>query len=206
MSAEPALASVGMTRSWEAFDRFRQGLEFWQRYAVQSGEQDPDALTQAIRGFRAATGVDPAFALAHYRLGLALQKDGQPIAAAEALRTSLNTNPGYPAGARRARVRPVRAREPVPGDVDRPGRAMAVPALQPARDAASASAASAHDQAGAMPGSGAETRRGADPTRCSTKPGASGSPWSAPTRTPRRSIGRRRGPVCAGTRSSAVPP
>ena len=62
MSAEPALASVGMTRSWEAFDRFRQGLEFWQRYAVQSGEQDPDALTQAIRGFRAAIGVDPTFA------------------------------------------------------------------------------------------------------------------------------------------------
>ena len=95
MSAEPALASVGMTRSWDAFDRFRQGLEYWQRYAVQSGEQDPDALTQAIRSFRAAAGVDPAFALAHYRLGLALQKDGQPIAAAEALGTSLNNNPGF---------------------------------------------------------------------------------------------------------------
>ena len=95
MSAEPALASVGMTRSWEAFEKFRVGLEFWQRYAVQSGEQDPDALTQAIRGFRAAIGVDPAFALAHYRLGLALQKDRQPLAAAESLRNSLKANPGF---------------------------------------------------------------------------------------------------------------
>jgi tetratricopeptide (TPR) repeat protein len=95
MSAEPNLASMGMTRSWDAFDRFREGLEHWQRYAIQSGEQDPDALTQAIRSFRAAVGVDPAFGLAHYRLGLALQKDGQPIAAAEALRTSLNKNPGF---------------------------------------------------------------------------------------------------------------
>ena len=95
MSAEPALASVGMTRSWEAFDEFRRGLDDWQRYAVQSGEQDPDALTQAIRRFRAAVGVDPGFGLAHYRLGLALQKDGQPFAAAEALRTSLKANPGF---------------------------------------------------------------------------------------------------------------
>src|SRR6185295_6315921 len=60
-----------------------------------SGEQDPDALTQAIRTFRAAIGVDPNFALAHYRLGLALQKDRQPLAAAEALRNSLKANPGF---------------------------------------------------------------------------------------------------------------
>ena len=38
MSAEPALASMSMTRSWEAFDKFRTGLDFWQCYAVQSGE------------------------------------------------------------------------------------------------------------------------------------------------------------------------
>src|SRR4029079_11613421 len=75
MSAEPALTSVSMTRSWEAFERFRTGLEFWQRYAVQSGEQDPDALTKAIRGFRAAVGVDPNFALAHYRLRPAAPKE-----------------------------------------------------------------------------------------------------------------------------------
>ena len=95
MSAEPALASLGMTRSWEAFIDFREGLLFWQRYAVQSEEQDPDALTKAIQHFRAAIGVDPTFALAQYRLGLAHQKDGQPIAAAEALRTSLKANPGF---------------------------------------------------------------------------------------------------------------
>jgi tetratricopeptide (TPR) repeat protein len=95
MSVEPALASVSMTRSWEAFEKFRAGLEAWQTFAVRSGEQDPDALTAAIRGFRAAIAVDPTFALAHYRLGLALEKDRQSLAAAEALRNSLKANPGF---------------------------------------------------------------------------------------------------------------
>jgi tetratricopeptide (TPR) repeat protein len=150
MSAEPGLASVGMTRSWAAFDRFREGLEFWQRYAVQSGEQDPDALTQAIRSFRAAVGVDPAFALAHYRLGLALQKDGQPIAAAEALRTSLKTNPGFvPARVALASVlygRESRALAMSLGPAERWRRGM-----QPARDATSAGAQPDDDQTGATP-------------------------------------------------------
>jgi tetratricopeptide (TPR) repeat protein len=141
MSAEPSLASVGMTRSWGAFDRFREGLEYWQRYAIQSGEQDPDALTQAIRSFRAAVGVDPAFALAHYRLGLALQKDGQPIAAAEALRTSLNRNPGFlPARVALATVlysRESRALARSLGPAERWGRGM-----QPARNTRSAGAPS----------------------------------------------------------------
>jgi tetratricopeptide (TPR) repeat protein len=159
MSAEPSLASVGMTRSWGAFDRFREGLESWQRYAVQSGEQDPDALTQAIRSFRAAVGVDPAFALAHYRLGLALQKDGQPIAAAEALRTSLNKNPGFlPARVALATVlysRESRALARSLGPAERSRRG-----LQPARDTRSAGAPSA-DRAGA--GSAAEVERPGEP-------------------------------------------
>ena len=91
------------------------------KYAVQSGEQDPDALTKAIRGFRAAIGVDPAFALAHYRLGLALQKDRQPIAAAEALRTSLKANPGFVP----ARVALASVLYGSTDDVDRAGRAVA---------------------------------------------------------------------------------
>ena len=154
MSAEPSLASVGMTRSWAAFERFREGLEYWQRYAIQSGEQDPDALTQAIRSFRAAVGVDPAFALAHYRLGLALQKDGQPIAAAEALRTSLNKNPGFlPARVALASVlysRESRALARSLGPAERWRRGM-----RPARDTRSAGAPST-DRAGAGPAAGPE--------------------------------------------------
>jgi tetratricopeptide (TPR) repeat protein len=154
MSAEPSLASVGMTRSWGAFDRFREGLEYWQRYAIQSGEQDPDALTQAIRSFRAAVGVDPAFALAHYRLGLALQKDGQPIAAAEALRTSLKVNPGFlPARVALASVlysRESRSLARSLGPAERWRRGM-----QPARDTGSAAVPST-DPAGAGPATESE--------------------------------------------------
>ena len=93
--------------------------------------------------------MDPAFALAHYRLGLALQKDGQPIAAAEALRTSLNKNPGFlPARVALASVlysRESRALARSLGPAERWRRGM-----QPARDTRSAGAPSA-DRAGAGP-------------------------------------------------------
>ena len=95
MSAEPALAAFGMTRSWDAFDEFKRGLESWQEFTLHRGQGDPRALSGAIRHFRAATAIDPAFALAHYRLGVALNNDGQPLAAAEALRASLKANPGF---------------------------------------------------------------------------------------------------------------
>ena len=84
-----------MTRSWDAFEEFRGGLESWQEFTLHRGLGDPDALSGAIRHFRAATAIDPAFALAHYRLGVALHNDGQPLAAAEALRASLKANPGF---------------------------------------------------------------------------------------------------------------
>lgn len=95
MSAEPALAKFGMTHSWDAFSHFKQGLDSWQEFSVHRGQGDPDTLSEAIQHFRAAIGVDPEFALAHYRLGVALQNDGQPLAAAEALRASLKANPGF---------------------------------------------------------------------------------------------------------------
>jgi tetratricopeptide (TPR) repeat protein len=95
MSAEPALAKFGMTRSWDAFSRFKRGLDSWQEFSLYRGQGDPDTLTAAIWHFRAATTVDPEFALAHYRLGVALQNDGQPLAAAESLRASLKANPGF---------------------------------------------------------------------------------------------------------------
>jgi tetratricopeptide (TPR) repeat protein len=95
MSAEPALAKFGMTRSWDAFSRFKRGLDSWQEFSLHRGQGDPDTLSTAIRHFRTASGVDPDFALAHYRLGVALHNDGQPLAAAESLRASLKANPGF---------------------------------------------------------------------------------------------------------------
>jgi tetratricopeptide (TPR) repeat protein len=95
MSAEPALAKFGMTRSWDAFSRFKRGLDSWQEFSLHRGQGDPDTLSAAIRHFRAASGIDPEFALAHYRLGVALHNDGQPLAAAESLRASLKANPGF---------------------------------------------------------------------------------------------------------------
>jgi tetratricopeptide (TPR) repeat protein len=95
MSTEPSLAKFGMTRSWDAFMHFKRGLESWQEFSLQRGQADPDGLSAAIRHFRIAVGVDPDFALAHYRLGMALHQDGQPLAAAEALRASLKANPGF---------------------------------------------------------------------------------------------------------------
>ena len=54
------------------------------RFALHRGLGDPDALSEAIQRFRKATAIDPGFALAHYRLGVALSNDGQPLAGAEA--------------------------------------------------------------------------------------------------------------------------
>lgn len=94
MSSSAQLASAGMTRSWPAFQAFTSGLQAWQAY--QAG--DYDELTKAIQYFRQATLLDPAFALAHYRLGLALQSDRQPVAAAEAFRASIAVDTDFTAG------------------------------------------------------------------------------------------------------------
>jgi tetratricopeptide (TPR) repeat protein len=80
-----------MTRSWPAFKVFQQGLASWERY--QAG--DLDALTTAIQQYRAAIQRDPLFALAYYRLGLALQQDGQPGAAAKAFRSAVQIDPHF---------------------------------------------------------------------------------------------------------------
>ena len=113
-----------MTRSWEAFDRFRIGLDFWQRYAVQSGEQDPDALTKAIPGLprrhrgrsQLRSGALTARARAsegppapRRRRGAPEQPEGEP-----------RIRPG----ASRARVRALRHRKPGRGQVARPVRAL----------------------------------------------------------------------------------
>jgi tetratricopeptide (TPR) repeat protein len=79
-----------LTKSWIAFSPFKMGLTEWKKFET---DQDYRALSCAIVHFRAATQADPGFAFAHYRLGLALQKDGQPGAAVKAFRASLKADP-----------------------------------------------------------------------------------------------------------------
>ncbi len=84
-----AMRMAGLTHSWKAYKEFRKGLDHWQ--AFETGQRVED-LAAAIADFREATRSHPSFALAFYRLGLALQRDGQPTAAEEALRASLRIN------------------------------------------------------------------------------------------------------------------
>jgi tetratricopeptide (TPR) repeat protein len=100
MSTDPHLSPLGMTTSWEAFQSFSIGLAAWGQFAARQ-DADPltwDSLTKAIANLREATKRDPAFALAHYRLGVALQKDGQPMAAAQAFEAALRVDPHFVAG------------------------------------------------------------------------------------------------------------
>lgn len=91
-STDPALIDTGITHSWKAFQPFEKGLSSWQKF---NDEQDYSALSDAIDNFRDAIRIDPKFALAYYRLGLALQQDGQPATAVDVLRKSLEVNPNF---------------------------------------------------------------------------------------------------------------
>jgi tetratricopeptide (TPR) repeat protein len=90
LSSEESLQNYGLTRDWEAFRSFRSGVENIQSY---QSKHDYDALTAAIQDFRRATLEDPNFALAYYRLGLALQQNRQPWQAEDALRIGLALSP-----------------------------------------------------------------------------------------------------------------
>ncbi len=94
VSTDPNVIALGMTKSWAAFQPFEAGLRAMEKF--ESGEFD--SLTKAIQWFQRATITDPKFALAFYRLGVALEYDGQPAAASEAFRASLNANPNFVAG------------------------------------------------------------------------------------------------------------
>jgi tetratricopeptide (TPR) repeat protein len=83
--------AAGLTRSADAFDEFRQGIAAWRQYQ----QEDWDALPTAIAHFRAAVAKDPEFSLAHYRLGVALEEDARPSAAAEAFTASIAANPTF---------------------------------------------------------------------------------------------------------------
>lgn len=93
ISTLPAMRRTGMTQSWQAALPFTEGLGAWHRY--ETGREDYDGLTEAIGHLQEAIRIDPDFALAHYRLGLALQADGQSFAATESFRRSLQANPDF---------------------------------------------------------------------------------------------------------------
>jgi tetratricopeptide (TPR) repeat protein len=90
-NSDPALIPR-MTNSWEAFDDFETGYTEWTKFHAQ-GYQAAHSLDNALKGFQDATQEDPQYAFAFYWLGVVLQDEGQPAAAAAALRKSLTLNP-----------------------------------------------------------------------------------------------------------------
>ena len=92
ISNDPRLKETGITRSPKAFEFFHQGVERWESFLRTS---DYASLGEAIGWFREATREDPSFTLAHYRLGMALQKDGQTDQATQAFRASITINPQF---------------------------------------------------------------------------------------------------------------
>jgi tetratricopeptide (TPR) repeat protein len=94
--SRPALANAGMTRSWQAFRFFREGLKSWRHYEVTPNEIND--LSEAVKKFRIAITFDPSFALAHYRLGQALLADRQPGLAIAAFQDSVRAMPDFVTG------------------------------------------------------------------------------------------------------------
>jgi tetratricopeptide (TPR) repeat protein len=95
VTSDPALFKLGMTSSWRALQAFSDGLK--KRREFEQTE-DYGLLTDSINLFRTAVQEDPGFAMAHYRLGLALLDDGQPLAAVDAFRKSLSVRPTFVTG------------------------------------------------------------------------------------------------------------
>jgi tetratricopeptide (TPR) repeat protein len=98
-SSEPSFISTGLTKNWDAFRYFRAGLTHWNSYQIQQSSKRFDELREAVVCFREALHQDTNFALAYYRLGVAMQQDGQPNTAIEAFRESVDANPKFVPGA-----------------------------------------------------------------------------------------------------------
>jgi tetratricopeptide (TPR) repeat protein len=91
-AGEPTFLALGLSQDADAFSCFRAGLESWNKFIA--GESPPD-LDAASKLFQAATTKDHGFALAYYRLGLCLQRDGKPGAAVDEFRASYKANPDF---------------------------------------------------------------------------------------------------------------
>jgi len=91
-SSDTSYIAAGMTTDWCAFRYFRAGLIDWQSYQMQDDKRE---LETAIEMFRQALHRDRKFALASYRLGLALQRSEQPGAAIVAFHESTAVNPEF---------------------------------------------------------------------------------------------------------------
>jgi tetratricopeptide (TPR) repeat protein len=96
VSTSAAWSNAGMTPNREAFEAFKEGFECWKRYENSVGYDDRiQDLEDAIAGYRRAIDLDPRFAVAHYRLGLALRADGQPGTAIRAFQAAMTENPRF---------------------------------------------------------------------------------------------------------------
>lgn len=91
-TGEPRFLSLGLSTDADAFRCFRAGLQSWNRYIAGQSPQD---LSSAITMFQNAVKRDQQFALAYYRLGLCLQRAGQPGAAVVEFRASFQANPDF---------------------------------------------------------------------------------------------------------------
>ena len=95
ISSNTSLNQRGITSAWRAIPDFRSGLRQWQWFERTGNYRN---LSRSIDCFRSAIARDPNFGLAYYRLGLALEQDGQPGMAIDALRRSIQVNPRFVAG------------------------------------------------------------------------------------------------------------
>jgi len=94
--SDPAFKDVGFTSNAEALQYFRQGLKLWRNHETRM--LDPKGLQQAKACFQEAVKIDPKFAAAQYRLGLALQDLFQADAAIAAFRATFEANPKFLSG------------------------------------------------------------------------------------------------------------
>jgi tetratricopeptide (TPR) repeat protein len=93
ISSDPRWIDAGMTGDWDAFNKYIDGLEDLRTYErLLPAEADVARRGWAISEFREAVAKDPRFALAQYRLGMALATDGEPAAAVDALRAAIAAN------------------------------------------------------------------------------------------------------------------
>jgi hypothetical protein len=93
ISDEGELDELGMTRSWEAFHDFQNGVDLFAQYD-QDG--NTEVLASAIEAFLQATKKDPGFVLAYYRLGLSFQASLQAKQAETAFEDGLAKMPDFP--------------------------------------------------------------------------------------------------------------